>query len=140
MVQSLFCTTVQAITLIDTSFMNNIPDFSDTELQTIQSATEQRWNKEAVELHLADVEMSLNPDDQSLTSCPAVFWQVSDCNFVVIKSGECRYRCQFFYNNNIEPLGTGIKEFDELEQCVITLLRVQADHESIRSGAYPEPK
>jgi hypothetical protein len=120
--------------------MNNIPDFSDTELQTIQSATEQRWSKGEVELHLADVEMSLNSDDRSLTSCPAVFWQVSDCNFVVIKSAECRYRCQFFYNDSIEQLGTGIKEFDELAECVITLLRVQADHESVRSGTYPESK
>ena len=120
--------------------MNDITDFSDTELWTIQSATDERWGKGEVELHLADVEMSLYPDDRTLTSCPAVFWQVNDCNFVVIKAGESYYRCQFFYNDSIEQLGTGIKEFDELAQCVVTLLQVQADHESVRSGAFPESK
>ena len=129
---------MKAITLINTFLMHNITDFSETELWTIQSATDERWGKGEVELHLADVEMSLHSDDRTLTSCPAVFWQVSECNFVVIKTGESRYRCQFFYNNSIEQLGTGIKEFDELAHCVVTLLQVQADHESVRSGAYPQ--
>lgn len=115
-----------------------IPDFSDTERWTIQATVDERWGEGVTELHLADVEIRLTPEDASLTSCPAVFWISGECNFVVIKTGEQRYRCNFFYSADLEQqLGTGINEFDDIATCVVTLLQTQADYESVRSGAFP---
>lgn len=115
-----------------------IPDISDTERWTIQSTIDERWGKGVIDLHIADVEIQLTSDDASLTSCPAVFWMSGECNFVVIKTGKQRYRCQFFYRSDLEQqFGTGIKEFDDIATCVVTLLQTQADYESVRSGAFP---
>ena len=115
-----------------------IPDFTDTERWTVQSAVDERWGRGETELHLADVEILLMPEDTSPTSCPAIFWIKGECNFVVIKTDERCYRCQFFYKSDLEQqLGTGIKEFDDIATCVVTLLQTQADYESVRSGAFP---
>jgi hypothetical protein len=46
---------------------------------------------------------------------------------VVVKTGDRRYRCQFFYRIH-QMYGTGIEEYDDLTECVVTLLQVQADH------------
>ncbi len=119
--------------------MGTIPDFTDTEQWLIQAAVDERWGKGVTELHLADVELFLKPGDKSLTSCPAVFWVAKTCNFVVIKIGDGRYRSQFFYRDDLEQqLGTGVDEFDNIAECVVTLLQSQADYDSVRSGAFPD--
>lgn len=51
-----------------------------------------------------------------------------DYHFVVSKLGKMRYYAQFYYKDS-EQFGTGIREFDNLFECVTTSLRVQADHE-----------
>jgi hypothetical protein len=115
-----------------------IPDFTDTELWIIQSTVDERWGKGVVELHLADVEMKLGLENATLSNCPAVFWVNGECNFVVTKTGEQRYRCQFFYNKDLEQqLSTGIKEYDDIATCIVTLLQAQADYESVRTGTFP---
>ena len=68
---------------------------------------------------------------------PAVFWQQGDCHFVIMKTGESSYRTQFYYGNR-EQYGTGIHEYDDLAECTVSLLRLQADHESTISGTFPE--
>ena len=35
-------------------------------------------------------------------------------------------------------MGTGIEEYKDLQQCVTTLLQIQADYESVRSGTFPD--
>ncbi len=120
--------------------MGDVEDFTDTEKRMIQSTVDERWAKDEIELHLADVEIKRNPDDTTLTLCPAIFWMKDDCNFVIIKTHAQRYRCQFFYKNDMEQLGTGIDEYDEIGKCVVTLLQTQADYDSVRSGAFPGKK
>jgi hypothetical protein len=44
-----------------------------------------------------------------------------------------RYRCQFFYSD-ADQYGTGHDEYTDLQRCVLTLLRVQADHASQSAG------
>ena len=114
--------------------MTGIPDFTDIENTTVLSTVNERWGKDAVELHPADVDSQLIPNDKTQTTCPAIFWHINDCNFVIIKTAERRYRCQFFYSKELEQLGTGIMEFDNIGDCVVTLLQVQADHERERCG------
>jgi len=119
--------------------MGSVPDFTETEQWKAQNAVDERWGKGVVELHPADVETIVSPEDKSLTSCPALFWTIEDCNFVLLKVSEDRYRCQFFYKSDLEnQLGTGTDEFDEISECAVTLLRAQADYDSVRSGAFPD--
>lgn len=42
------------------------------------------------------------------------------------KTGEPRYRCQFYYRVR-QMYGTGEEEYDDLSECMVTLLQVQAD-------------
>ncbi len=107
--------------------MSDIEDFSEQDQDIIRQTLKERYGKE-IEIHLADVELRLNPVAQELTTCPAIYWEMDNCHFVVSKLGKMKYFCQFYYKGS-EQFGTGIREFDDLFDCVTTLLRVQADYE-----------
>lgn len=107
--------------------MSNVPDFTESEQQLISQTLKERYGKD-VKSRLADVEIRISVADRTLTECPAVFWSERDTNFVVIKSAEKEFRCQFYYRGH-EQFGTGHETYDELGDCVITLLQVQSDHE-----------
>ncbi len=96
-------------------------------MQVVRDTLRERY-KTNKEIHLADTELRLNPDSTTLSSCPAIYWEHGDCHFVVCKVGKQRYFCQFFYGRN-EQFGTGRDEYDDILECLATLLRVQADHE-----------
>ncbi len=108
--------------------MSGIPDFSDSELWIIQSTLEERYGK-SPEIQLAETEMRLDRGRTELIPCPTVYWVVSDCHFVVVKTGDRHYRCQFFYRIH-QMYGTGVEEYDDLTECIVTLLQVQADHQA----------
>ncbi len=109
-----------------------IPDFTPEEIETVQDIVDQRYRKH-VALEFADSELRLNPASRELTLCPTLFWSERGANFAVFKTGEGRYRCLFFYSAS-EQYGTGIEEYQDLGECVTTLLQVQADHEAQRQG------
>lgn len=115
--------------------MSEIPDFTDSELWTVRATLQERYGK-PVEPEPADCELNLDQDSRELTRCPSLYWRENDCNFVTFKLGEGRYRCQFFYEIH-EMFGTGIEEFDNIGDCVLTLLRIQADHDAERQGKFP---
>jgi len=117
--------------------MSDIPEINETELWTIKTSLAERWGKDAITTELVDVEVRLDPSDRELTDCPAIFWQHLDCHFVIMKTGDQTYRTQFYYGNR-EQYGTGIHEYGDIGDCVVSLLRLQADHESTRSGTFPE--
>ena len=106
--------------------MSQITDFSESELWIIHTTLAERYS-ETVEIKLADAELRLNPYSSELTSCPVAYWEKDGCHFVVFKTGEHSYRSQFYYRIH-QMFGTGIEEFDDLSECVVTLLQVQADH------------
>ncbi len=106
---------------------DSIPDFTETELWTIRSTVNERYKKE-VKVELADSELRLNPHDQDLTLCPTAFWSERGANFVIFKIGENAYRCLFYYRGH-EQYGTGRDAYNDLAECVVTLLQVQSDHE-----------
>ncbi len=106
--------------------MSGIPDFSDSELWIIKSTLEERYETPP-DIQLAETEMRLNPARTELTPCPTVYWEAGDCHFVLIKTGDRHYRCQFFYRIH-QMYGTGVEEYDDLTECVVSLLQVQADH------------
>lgn len=105
-----------------------IPDFTDAELWTLEQTLKERWGKDAViELHYADADVRLSPSDRETVECPVVTWSYNGCNYVIFKTGFKHYRCQFFYKG-YQQYGTGVPEYDDMGDCVISLLQVQADH------------
>lgn len=107
-------------------------DFTDLERDLICELLYQRYLK-PVWPELADSELQLDPASDELTVCPTLFWSERGASFVVCKVAEQRFRCQFFYADD-EQYGTGRPEYDDLRDCVLTLLRVQADHEKQSAG------
>ena len=117
-----------------TDTLQKIPDFNSAERWVIESALKERYGR-FVQIELADSDLKLDPDAPVLTACPTVFWSERDCNFLIFKTGENRYRCQFYYSEE-EQYGTSRTEYDELAECVSLLLKLQADHEKQRQGVH----
>ncbi len=117
--------------------MSAIADFTESEQQLASNLLRKRYGK-PVALQLADSELQLGADPAELTSCPTFYWSERGANFIVCKVGTDRYRCEFFYSET-EQYGTGRDEYDDLENCIVTLLQVQSDHErqlaDLSSGA-----
>jgi len=111
--------------------MTDIEDFSEQDLDIARQTPKERYGKD-VDIQLADVELRLDPAEKELVTCPAIYWEMGNCHFVVSKLGNMKFYTQFYYKGS-EQFGTGIREFDDLFECVTTLLRVQADHELSKS-------
>lgn len=112
--------------------MSKVPDFSDSEREVVAQTVKERFGKD-VDVQAADAEIRMYPDDRELTEVPVLYWSERGCQFIIFKVGDSRYRNQFFYSVR-EQFGTGRDEYDDILDCVVTLLRVQADHEAQRSG------
>ena len=112
---------------------NEPEDFKDAKLWIIETTLRERYG-EMIDFRLADSDLRLRPTDRDLTPCPLVYWEVGNCHFVIVKTGDRRYRCQFYYRLHQQD-GTGANEYDDLSECAVSLLQVQADHER----AAPKP-
>jgi len=104
-----------------------IPDFEGAELKVVKDTLKERYGEE-VETQLADVELRLDLGDREVTECPSIYWQHNDCHFILNKLDDSKFFSQFFYGNN-EQFGTGTKFYNDILNCPITTLQVQADHE-----------
>ena len=109
-----------------------IPDFTEAESAIVAEVIVQRYGK-PVPVEPVETELRLDPATDALSVCPSLYWSERGAHFVVCKTGAARYRCQFFYTD-ADHYGTGRDEYDDLRQCVRTLLQVQADHEKMSAG------
>ncbi|MCK4674897.1 MAG: hypothetical protein KAT61_03210 [Gammaproteobacteria bacterium] len=109
--------------------MSTIKDFSDAEQWAVNTTLKERWPALNLDIQLADVEIKMFPHERELTTCPALFWEVGETSFIVIKVGERAYRSQFYYRG-YQQYGTGKAEFDDIADCITTLLQVHADKET----------
>jgi hypothetical protein len=107
--------------------MSITPDFSDNEINIVTDTLAEHYGV-AKQLQLADVELRLSKDDLELTERPALYWEDDDCHFLIAKLGPFRYHNQFFYHGN-EQFGTSRDDYDDILDCAVTLLRLQADHQ-----------
>ncbi len=112
--------------------MQEVSDITDSETWIVRSALAERY-KEEMDLQVADAEIRLNPSDRDTTACPAWYWEKDGCHFIVFKTGTRRYRCQFFYRP-YQQYGTGVREYRDITECVVSLLQAQADHEARERG------
>ena len=109
-----------------------VSNFTEQECELVAELLRQRY-RQSMSPELADSELKLDPGSDELTSCPTLYWSVDGANFVVCKTAQERYRCQFFYAD-ADQYGTGHTDYTDLRRCVLTWLRVQADHASQRKG------
>ncbi len=103
----------------------NIPGFSAPDLALVQATLRERFGYD-VAVEEVETEVRLSPADRELTTCPALFWKAEDCAFVVAKTGPAAYRAMFYYSVK-DRYGTGREEYDNLGDCVITMLKVQEE-------------
>lgn len=109
-----------------------IPDFTASERRLVSQAIEERYGQ-TVAVEDATAELLLDLLDSDVTTCPSLTWVERGANFIISKTRDSRFRCQFYYTV-AEQFGTGKDEYDSLGDCVITLLQVQSDHERERQG------
>jgi hypothetical protein len=109
-----------------------IPDFTDADRWVVETALKERYG-ERVAVEPADSELRLDPASKAVTVCPTLYWEQRGVEFVIFKVAADRYRSQFYYSL-AEQYGTG-RDFDDLADCVVATLRLQADHEKDRAGA-----
>jgi len=102
-----------------------IPDFNESELWVVRSTLEERY-RAPKPFELAEADVRLQPSDHQTAEVPAIYWEDGETHFVIVKTGMERYRCQFFFRVH-QQYGTGIEEYDNISECVTSLLQVQAD-------------
>lgn len=103
-----------------------IPDFSKDEVRLIKDTLKERYGHE-VEVELAEAEIRLSPASPELTLCPVVFWEMDDCHFIIARSDKNHFINHFYYRL-YQTYGTEKKRYDDLFDCVVSLLRAQADY------------
>ncbi|MEW5769358.1 MAG: hypothetical protein AB1831_03230 [Pseudomonadota bacterium] len=114
--------------------MSDIPEFSASDIKLVQATLKERFGAEVAEkteIKEVETEIRLSPADRELTDCPALFWVVDDCAFVISRTGLAAYRAMFYYSVK-DRFGTGQEEYDNLGDCVITLLKVHEETEAKR--------
>ncbi len=109
-----------------------IKDFSETDVWTVQQTLDERWGKDKTELQFADVDVRLRSADRELSTCPALFWEYKESNFVIFKIGRSTYKTQFYYKGR-DQYGTSVPSFDNVLDCIVTVLQVHADLERGKS-------
>ena len=110
--------------------MDRIPEFTNQELEVARAVLAERYACR-VEPDLAESELRLDRYALDLVSWPTLDWNERGGHFGVFKTAPSRYRCQVFHRIR-EVFGTGLEEYDDLGDCILTLLRVQSDHERER--------
>lgn len=85
--------------------MSLIPAFTATERHVVETTVNERFGK-SVEVLAADAEIRLYTGDRELTEVPVLYWSERNCQFVIFKVAEGRYRNQFFYSVK-DQFGTG---------------------------------
>jgi len=110
--------------------MGEIPDFSASDIKLVQAVLKERFGREA-DIQEVETEVRLSLADRELTVCPALFWTMDDCAFVVSHTGQAAYRAMFYYSVK-DRFATGKEEYDNLGDCVISLLKVQEEEQSKR--------
>lgn len=107
-----------------------IAPMTDTERWVVQQAVNERYGRDVV-VQDVETEIRLHIDDRELALCPGFYWNEQGCHFVVSKTGDSRYRSMFFYRIR-DRFSTGREEYDDIGDCVTTLLKMQVDEQAKR--------
>jgi hypothetical protein len=113
-------------------------EFSVQEKQLVQTTLFERYGR-IVPVQPVEVELQIDPKTPEPTTCAALYWSEGDAAFVVARmiayAGAAPiYRAQFFYGED-EAYGTGHANYGNLGDCLVSILKVQAEHEATRTAA-----
>jgi len=107
--------------------MSDIADFTNSEQKAVSSTLEKRWKKGEVTVQMVDVNVSAENSLKGDIECPAFYWEYADYHFLIMKTGINQYRPQFFYQDT-EEVGVETLEFDDIAECAMAILQLQANH------------
>ena len=110
----------------------DFPGFSASDLSLARACLKERFAKD-IDVQEVETEIRLSPGDRELALCPALYWKEDGCAFVLSRTGAAAYRAMFFYSVK-DRFGTGQEEYDNLGDCMITLLKVQEDAHAKRAA------
>ena len=100
-------------------------DYTDNELQNISEILNNHCTSE-VEIHLADCEVRQDESSRKTVDRPAVFWQVNNCSFIIVKLDHNLFQGRYFYTPN-DQFGEEHQRYADAGNCVSALLQSQAD-------------
>jgi hypothetical protein len=106
--------------------MSSIPGFSDSELHHVRGMLTQQVKKD-VEIQLSNCGLTLAKNPGQPILCPTVHWNANGANFIVYKTGDSCYKTQFFYTPH-EQYGPHAEEYNNLCECVATVMQAQSEH------------
>ncbi len=109
----------------------SFPEFSESDLALAHACLKERFGRD-IEVQIVETEIRLSQGDRELALCPALYWKEDGCAFVLSKTGLAAYRAMFFYSVK-DRFGTGQEDYDNLGDCLITLLKVQEDAHAKRA-------
>jgi hypothetical protein len=110
--------------------MNQFPEFDAMERSILDAAMIYRYGQ-PIRLEPAEIELKLAPADETPALCPGFYWNERGVQFVICKTGPKRYRSYFFYHEQPQ-YRIGEQDYEFLEDCVRSLLELQADHDARR--------
>lgn len=94
-------------------------EFTQTELDIIQKHVDDRWREKDHGIHLGDIAI----DD---VEHPAAIWEHKHYTFIVIKLEAFKYRALFYFLRD-KRFDAGVDEYDDLDECVDSIMKAQAD-------------
>lgn len=110
----------------------DIPVLTAAERALVRVALKERFGSEP-DIQDVETEIRLNPADRELSVCPALYWEHEGCRFVLSKTGIDKFRSMFFWSVK-DRFATGREEYDNLGDCVVTLLKMQEEAETVRKS------
>ncbi len=106
-------------------------EFTANELHAVAALLEARYGA-PVPIECGEAELASH--GTSPLAAPVVYWEARGAQFAVCRLAQGRYRGEFFEGGEARA-GSGHRDFDDLDDCVTALLRLQSDRERERAGA-----
>lgn len=94
-------------------------DFTQSEIDSIKKHVDSRWKAKDHGIHMADIEVSGEEK-------PAAVWEDTYYTFVIIKMTAFTYKNMFYFMRD-KRFDTGVDQYNDLDECVDSLMKAQAD-------------
>ncbi len=107
-------------------------DFTQSEVDIIQKHVDDRWREKDHGVHLGDIEVDGKEQ-------PAAVWEHKHYTFIVIKIGAFKYRALFYFLRD-KRFDAGVDEYNDLDECVDSIMKAQADFSLSKSTNALKPK
>jgi hypothetical protein len=107
-------------------------DFTQSEVETIQKHVDDRWREKDHGVHLGDIE--IDGEEQA-----AAVWEHKHYTFIVVKVAAFKYRALFYFLRD-KRFDAGVDEYNDLDECVDSIMKAQADFSLSKSTNVLKPK